>query len=71
MRRLGSRFVVRRFPAWLLVEGEGPYATRAAALAAMRTIVGAVPATLRGAVPSPVWGWLGLEADVLGQASVG
>jgi hypothetical protein len=64
-RRLGPHFVVRRFRAWLLVEGEGPYASRAAAHAALQRIVAATQPALRGDVPPQVEGWLALERRVL------
>jgi hypothetical protein len=56
---------------WLLVEGVGPYATRAAALGALARVVGSVRPSLRPPILPPVAGWLGLEAQVLRQASVG
>jgi hypothetical protein len=70
-RRLGAGFRVRRFRGWLLVEGAGPYASRAAALDALARVVGSVRPSLRNPIPPPVAGWLGLEAHVLRQASVG
>lgn len=69
-RRLGAGFRVRRFTAWLLVEGTGPYPTRRAALEALERVVRAVRPSLRDPILPPVAGWLGLEEHVLGQASV-